>query len=161
MPKMQTCISRTAMQMVTAELRYECYVQFLIDECQIIEFFSGYIVNFVKHVRSMSHDADRRRAVRNPSQEENILNFLADIPESSTRVVVHHVNPTASSVAIQAHVAPSLGAPVSSRTIRRHLAEGHFGSRCPLRVLPLTRTHRSLRLEWCRVRGNWTAAEWN
>ncbi|KFM75597.1 Transposable element Tcb2 transposase, partial [Stegodyphus mimosarum] len=22
-------------------------------------------------------------------------------------------------------------------------------------------THRRLRLEWCRVRGNWTAAEWN
>ncbi|GFX95374.1 transposable element Tcb2 transposase [Trichonephila clavipes] len=22
-------------------------------------------------------------------------------------------------------------------------------------------THRRLRLEWCRARGNWTAAEWN
>ncbi|GFV77695.1 transposable element Tcb2 transposase [Trichonephila clavipes] len=71
------------------------------------------------------------------------------------------VQPIASSVAIQAQVAPSLGAPVSSRTIRRCLAEGHLGTRCPLRVLPLTPTHRCLRLEWCRVRGNWTAAEWN
>ncbi|GFW43148.1 transposable element Tcb2 transposase [Trichonephila clavipes] len=51
--------------------------------------------------------------------------------------------------------------PVSSRTIRRRLAEGHLGSRCPLRVLPLTPTHRRFRLEWCRSRGNWTAAEWN
>ncbi|GFT59148.1 transposable element Tc1 transposase [Trichonephila clavipes] len=58
-------------------------------------------------------------------------------------------------------VAPSLGAPVSSRTIRRHLAEGHLGSRRPLSVLPLTPTHRRLRLVWCRARGNWTAAEWN
>ncbi|GFX61366.1 HTH_Tnp_Tc3_2 domain-containing protein [Trichonephila clavipes] len=49
-----------------------------------------------------------------------------------------HVQPTASSAAIQAQVVPSLGAPVSSRTIRRHLAEGHLGSRCPLRVLFLT-----------------------
>ncbi|GFU71824.1 transposable element Tcb2 transposase [Trichonephila clavipes] len=35
-----------------------------------------------------------------------------------------HVQPTASSAAIQAQIAPSLGAPVSSRTIRRDLAEG-------------------------------------
>ncbi|GFU52347.1 transposable element Tcb1 transposase [Trichonephila clavipes] len=56
---------------------------------------------------------------------------------------------------------PSLEAPVSSRTIRRRLAKGHLGSRCPLRVLPLAPTHRRLRLEWCRARVNWTAAEWN
>ncbi|GFW69580.1 transposable element Tcb2 transposase [Trichonephila clavipes] len=58
-------------------------------------------------------------------------------------------------------VAPSLGAPVSSRTIRRRLAEGHLESRCPLCVLPLTPTSGRLCLEWCRSRGNWTAAEWN
>ncbi|GFT25076.1 transposable element Tcb2 transposase [Trichonephila clavipes] len=68
--------------------------------------------------------------------------------------------PTASLAALQAQVAPSLGAPVSFRTIRRCLDEGHLGSRCPLRVLPLTPTHQRLRLEWCRARGNWTAAEW-
>ncbi|GFV26223.1 transposable element Tcb2 transposase [Trichonephila clavipes] len=55
----------------------------------------------------------------------------------------------------------SVGAPVSSRTIRKRLAEGHSGSRRPLRVLPLTPTHRRLRLVWCDARGNWTAAEWN
>ncbi|GFU59370.1 transposable element Tcb2 transposase [Trichonephila clavipes] len=37
--------------------------------------------------------------------------------------------------------------PVSSRTIRRRLAEGHLGPRRPLRVLPFTHTHRTLRLE--------------
>ncbi|GFT29134.1 HTH_Tnp_Tc3_2 domain-containing protein [Trichonephila clavipes] len=59
----------------------------------------------------------------------------------------HHIvrnargQPTASSAAIQALVAPSLGAPVSSRIIRRRLAEGHLKSRRTLRVLdahPLT-----------------------
>ncbi|GFV33242.1 transposable element Tcb2 transposase [Trichonephila clavipes] len=35
--------------------------------------------------------------------------------------------PTASSAAIQAQIAPSVGAPVSSRTIQRRLAEGHLG----------------------------------
>ncbi|GFW24532.1 transposable element Tcb2 transposase [Trichonephila clavipes] len=57
--------------------------------------------------------------------------------------------------------APSLGPPVSSRTIRTRLAEGLWGSRRPLRELPLTPTHRHLRLEWCRARGNWTATERN
>ncbi|GFX47049.1 transposable element Tcb2 transposase [Trichonephila clavipes] len=64
------------------------------------------------------------------------------------------VKPTASLAAIQASVAPSSGAPVSTRTIPRCLVEGHLGSRRPLRVLPLTPTHRRLRLEWCRARGN-------
>ncbi|GFW32345.1 transposable element Tcb2 transposase [Trichonephila clavipes] len=71
------------------------------------------------------------------------------------------VQPTASSATIQPHVALSLGIPQSSRTMRRRLAEGHLGSRRPLHVLPLTPTHRCLRLEWCRSRGNWTAAKWN
>ncbi|GFT24283.1 transposable element Tcb2 transposase [Trichonephila clavipes] len=71
------------------------------------------------------------------------------------------VQPTASSAAIQAQVVPSLGAPVSSRTIRMRLAEGHMRSRFPLKGLSLTPTHRLFRLEWCRARRNWTAAEWN
>ncbi|GFV86410.1 transposable element Tcb2 transposase [Trichonephila clavipes] len=61
------------------------------------------------------------------------------------------VQPTASSAAIQAQVAPSLGVPVSSRTIRRYLAERHLESRRPIRVLPLTSIHRRLRLEWCHA----------
>ncbi|GFU89454.1 transposable element Tcb2 transposase [Trichonephila clavipes] len=61
---------------------------------------------------------------------------------------------TASSTPIQAQVAPSLGVSVSSRTIRRRLAEGHVGLRCSLRVLPLTTTHRRLRLKWCCAQGN-------
>ncbi|GFU08417.1 transposable element Tcb2 transposase [Trichonephila clavipes] len=58
------------------------------------------------------------------------------------------VHPTASSAAIQPQVAPSLGAPVSSRTIRRHFAEGHLGSIRPLRVQPLTPTHRRIRFDY-------------
>ncbi|GFW82499.1 transposable element Tcb2 transposase [Trichonephila clavipes] len=68
---------------------------------------------------------------------------------------------TASSAAIETHVAPSLGAPVSSRTIQRHLAKGHMGSWRSLRKLLMTPPLRHLHLEWCRARGNWTAAEWN
>ncbi|GFV75840.1 transposable element Tcb2 transposase [Trichonephila clavipes] len=71
------------------------------------------------------------------------------------------VQPTASSSAIQAQVAPSVGSLVSSRTIRRRLAEGHLGSRRPIRVMPLNIPHRQIRLEWCHARGKWTAAEWN
>ncbi|GFW52542.1 transposable element Tcb2 transposase [Trichonephila clavipes] len=71
------------------------------------------------------------------------------------------VQSTASSAAIQEQVAPSLGTPVSFRTIRRRLAKGHLGSLRPLRELPLTPTHRCLRLKWCHARENWTVLEWN
>ncbi|GFX90832.1 transposable element Tcb2 transposase [Trichonephila clavipes] len=60
-----------------------------------------------------------------------------------------------------AKVTPSLGPPVSSRTIQRRLAEVHLRSRPPLRVLLLTATHRRLHLEWCRACGNRNAVEWN
>ncbi|GFV67056.1 hypothetical protein TNCV_357401 [Trichonephila clavipes] len=41
--------------MVAAELRYECITRsFLIDECRITEFYSGCVVNSMKHVRSTS-----------------------------------------------------------------------------------------------------------
>ncbi|GFV98493.1 transposable element Tcb2 transposase [Trichonephila clavipes] len=69
------------------------------------------------------------------------------------------VQPTASVAAIQAQIAPSLGAPVFSRTIRRRLAKGHLESRRPLRVLFLMLTHQRLFLEWYRARGNWPAAK--
>ncbi|GFU35719.1 transposable element Tcb2 transposase [Trichonephila clavipes] len=83
-------------------------------------------------------------------------------PRQTSRQEDRHnrVQPSASSATIQAQVTPSLGAHVSSRTIRRRLAEGHLGSRRHLHVLPLTPTHRRLRLEWCHARGNWTAEEW-
>ncbi|GFT15420.1 transposable element Tcb2 transposase [Trichonephila clavipes] len=86
-------------------------------------------------------------------------------PQQTSHREDHHivrdarVQPTALTAAIQAQVAPSLGAPVSSRTIGRHLAERHLGSRRPLHVLPLPPTHLHLRLEWCHARGNWTATE--
>ncbi|GFV78203.1 transposable element Tcb1 transposase [Trichonephila clavipes] len=70
------------------------------------------------------------------------------------------VQPTASLVAIQAQVAPSLGASVSSRTMQKCLAGGHLGSRPPLHVLHLAHTHGRLHLKWCHACGNWTATEW-
>ncbi|GFX99268.1 transposable element Tcb2 transposase [Trichonephila clavipes] len=86
-------------------------------------------------------------------------------PRPTSRREVRHVvrnarvQPTASSAAIQAQVAPSLGAPVSSRAIRRRLAEEYLGSWRPLCGIPLTPTHRRLHLEWWLTRGNWTAVE--
>ncbi|GFS90031.1 HTH_Tnp_Tc3_2 domain-containing protein [Trichonephila clavipes] len=68
-------------------------------------------------------------------------------PRHTSRQEDHHIvrnariQPNASSAAVEAQVTPTLGAPVSSRTIRKHLAEGHLGSRCSLRVQLLTPTH--------------------
>ncbi|GFV70017.1 transposable element Tcb2 transposase [Trichonephila clavipes] len=74
-------------------------------------------------------------------------------PRQTKRGEDHHivrnarVQPIASSAAIQAQVAPTLGAPVFSRTIRRRQTEGHLGSRRPLRVLSLTPSPQRSRLE--------------
>ncbi|GFW94673.1 hypothetical protein TNCV_4247131 [Trichonephila clavipes] len=38
------------------------------------------------------HDAGIRTALRTPSLEESLLNFVADRPESSTIAVAHHVS---------------------------------------------------------------------
>ncbi|GFT82753.1 HTH_Tnp_Tc3_2 domain-containing protein [Trichonephila clavipes] len=46
------------------------------------------------------------------------------------------VQPTTLSAAVQAKVAHSLEVPVSSRTTRRRLAEGHLGSWHPFHELP-------------------------
>ncbi|GFU80808.1 HTH_Tnp_Tc3_2 domain-containing protein [Trichonephila clavipes] len=68
---------------------------------------------------------------------------------------------TASSAALQAQIALSLGAPVSSRTIRRCLAEGHLGSWGPITCAAFDAPpHRRLHLEYCRARGNWIV-QWN
>ncbi|GFU52668.1 uncharacterized protein TNCV_3893271 [Trichonephila clavipes] len=45
--------------------------------------------------------------------------------------------------------------------MRRCLAEGHLASWLPLHELLLTPNHQSLRLEYCRSRGNCTTAELN
>ncbi|GFV23675.1 HTH_Tnp_Tc3_2 domain-containing protein [Trichonephila clavipes] len=69
-------------------------------------------------------------------------------PRQTSHREDHHVvkkacvQTTVSLAAIQAQVAPSLVAPVSSRTTRRRLlAKGHLGLRRPLRVLRLTPIH--------------------
>ncbi|PRD24285.1 UNVERIFIED_CONTAM: hypothetical protein NCL1_44234 [Trichonephila clavipes] len=64
---------------------------------------------------------------------------LERCPQQTSRLGHHivriaHVQPIASSAAIQAHVAPSSGTPVSSRSIGMRLAEEHFGSRRSLRT---------------------------
>ncbi|GFV43011.1 transposable element Tcb2 transposase [Trichonephila clavipes] len=77
------------------------------------------------------------------------------------RHIIRHVRvePTTSLTAVLKQEKLLLRAPVSSRTIAWCLAEGHLVSRRPLRVLPMTPTHRRLHLEWCLARRDWTAKE--
>ncbi|GFS98221.1 transposable element Tcb2 transposase [Trichonephila clavipes] len=116
-------------------------------------------VRTVKSLGSKDMDAECRKW-----QQPNQTKRTPSIDQSSRRPS-HRTKCTFTANcfigAIRAQVAPSLGALVSSRTIRKCLAEGHLGSRRPLCVLPVTPTHRRLRLKWCHARGNWTAAEWN
>ncbi|GFY29635.1 transposable element Tcb2 transposase [Trichonephila clavipes] len=67
--------------------------------------------------------------------------------------------PAASSAAIQAQVAPSvcLLEPYEAAWLKDIWDRGAHYVCCP----PFMPNHQHLRLEWCRARGNWTAAEWN
>ncbi|GFY06233.1 transposable element Tcb2 transposase [Trichonephila clavipes] len=114
---------------------------------QLSQFERGRIVGMMEAVWSA------KRVARQLGNSDCVTSHRED------RHIVRNslVQSTASSAAIQAQVTPSLGAPVSSRIIRRRLAEGHLGSR----RVTLTPTHRLLLSEWCHARGNWTAAEWN
>ena len=59
MPKRETCIACTAVQVVIARLRYEYNPRtFVIDKCRMTEFYGCYIVNFVKQLGSTSPDRD-------------------------------------------------------------------------------------------------------
>ncbi|GFX54528.1 hypothetical protein TNCV_792151 [Trichonephila clavipes] len=49
----------------------------------------------------------------------------------------------------------------SARRVSRQLGRSDCFVSGQLRVLFLLPTHRRLRLEWCRARGNCTIAEWN
>ncbi|GFY03626.1 transposable element Tcb2 transposase [Trichonephila clavipes] len=95
----------------------------------------------------------RRQGLRRPRQTSRL--------EDRHIVRTAHVQTTALLCVIRSQLAPSLGSPVYSRITRRSLVQGHLGSWCPLRVLPLTATHRRLRLKWCPAQGNWTVKEWN
>ncbi|GFV56597.1 transposable element Tcb1 transposase [Trichonephila clavipes] len=89
MPKMQPCITYTALRMVVAELLYECITSgFLIDECRIFQ----RLHRRLRETHSFyvnRRDAGRRRTVRSPSLVESILNVVSDRPELSTRSVAH------------------------------------------------------------------------
>ncbi|GFV16518.1 hypothetical protein TNCV_4785801 [Trichonephila clavipes] len=93
MPKRQTC---TDMQMVTAELRYDCIRRsFLINEGQIPEFSSGYIVNFVKHIRSSSLDmmlVNKELSFVNPTPLAHAYNQRDVQPRGNISAVAHHAS---------------------------------------------------------------------
>ncbi|GFU68010.1 HTH_Tnp_Tc3_2 domain-containing protein [Trichonephila clavipes] len=91
-----------------------------------------------------------------PKTVQRLATIKTPSTDQSSRRPPHlrnaRVQPTVSSAAIQAQVAPSIVAPMSYRIIRKRVAEEHLGSRRPLRVLPLTPTNRRLHLEWCHAR---------
>ncbi|MBJ5542510.1 hypothetical protein JGG58_22910, partial [Salmonella enterica subsp. enterica serovar London] len=68
--------------------------------------------------------------------------------------------PQSTTVTILQNVQDVVDAPISARTILRRLGESGLQSCRPLRRLPLTQSHRSQRLQWCRDRASWMT-EWH
>ncbi|GFX37778.1 transposable element Tcb2 transposase [Trichonephila clavipes] len=49
---------------------------------------------------------------------------------------------------------------ISRKTAARHLSGGGLYARRPVVCVPLTRQHRTARLQWCREHHNWTEQDW-
>ncbi|GFX04694.1 transposable element Tcb2 transposase [Trichonephila clavipes] len=52
------------------------------------------------------------------------------------------------------------GKQISRKTVARRLRGGGLYARRPVVCVPLTRQHRTARLQWCRVHHNWTEQDW-
>ncbi|GFW63213.1 HTH_Tnp_Tc3_2 domain-containing protein [Trichonephila clavipes] len=54
----------------------------------------------------------------------------------------------------------ALGKQISRKTVVRRLRGGGLYARRPVVCVPLTRQHRTARLQWCREHHNWTEHDW-
>ncbi|GFY34376.1 transposable element Tcb2 transposase [Trichonephila clavipes] len=52
------------------------------------------------------------------------------------------------------------GKQISRKTVARRLRGGELYARRPVVCVPLTRQHRTARLQWCREHHNWTEQDW-
>ncbi|GFW68410.1 transposable element Tcb2 transposase [Trichonephila clavipes] len=52
------------------------------------------------------------------------------------------------------------GKQISGKTVARRLRGGGLYARRPVVCVPLTRQHRTARLQWCREHHNWTEQDW-
>ncbi|GFV25413.1 transposable element Tcb2 transposase [Trichonephila clavipes] len=52
------------------------------------------------------------------------------------------------------------GKQISRKTVARRLRGGGLYARRPVVCVPLTRRHRTARLQWCREHHNWTEQDW-
>ncbi|GFX19751.1 transposable element Tcb1 transposase [Trichonephila clavipes] len=52
------------------------------------------------------------------------------------------------------------GKQISRKTVARRLRGGGLYARRPVACVPLTRQHRTARLQWCREHHNWTEQDW-
>ncbi|GFW51833.1 transposable element Tcb2 transposase [Trichonephila clavipes] len=52
------------------------------------------------------------------------------------------------------------GKQISRKTVARRLRGGGLYARRPVVCVPLTRQHRTTRLQWCREHHNWTEQDW-
>ncbi|GFU95534.1 transposable element Tcb2 transposase [Trichonephila clavipes] len=53
-----------------------------------------------------------------------------------------------------------LGKQISRKTVARRLRGGGLYARRPVVCVPLTRQHRTARLQWCREHHNWIEQDW-
>ncbi|GFV00931.1 transposable element Tcb2 transposase [Trichonephila clavipes] len=98
----------------------------------------GYALHKIVNNKSNKYDACRRQIYRPISKRNR--------------------RTTAQQVANQFLAAS--GKQISRKTVARRLRGGGLYARRPVVCVPLTRQHRTARLQWCREHHNWTEQDW-
>ncbi|GFW28352.1 transposable element Tcb2 transposase [Trichonephila clavipes] len=98
------------------------------------------------------------RKITDVAKEFDIAHSVVSRLWKSFKTTGMHRRTTAQQVANQFLAAS--GKHISRKTVARRLRGGGLYARRPVVCVPLTRQHRTARLQWCRDHHNWTEQDW-
>ncbi|GFX43782.1 hypothetical protein TNCV_4110611 [Trichonephila clavipes] len=102
--------------------------------------------------RNNIDDFMRDRIIGKIEEERKITDVAKEFDIAHS--VVSRLSTTAQQVASQ--ILAASGKQISRKTVARRLRGGGLYARRPVVCVPLTRQHRTARLQWCREHHNWT-----
>ncbi|GFX83251.1 uncharacterized protein TNCV_4988451 [Trichonephila clavipes] len=126
-----------------------------LKEVDSIQHYYGLAIH-----KNLSSVEDMKRAIwaiyfHKLSTEDNPQHALCPLGEDSCK---RNRRTTAQQVPNQFLAAS--GKQISRKTVARRLRGGGLYARRPVVCVPLTRQHRTARLQWCREHHNWTEQDW-
>ncbi|GFX82264.1 transposable element Tcb2 transposase [Trichonephila clavipes] len=131
-------------KIVQLYLLYHCRKQLYTPDLNVIENFWSQLEKAVHE-----HKITSKEVLKKVLREE-----WAKLSVETTNTMVESM-PRKLQTVIQAK-----GKQISGKTVARRLRGGGLYARRPVVCVPLTRQHRTARLQWCREHHNWTEQDW-